>query len=135
MRPQPGNPSISQGCPEPVALLDIRKPALLEASAGTGKTYAIEHLSLRLLLENEDLDFSSILVLTFTEKAAGELKEKIRNRLAWRLTQGGLPAAAQARLKEAFLGFDRASIHTIHGFCQRVLRDYAFENKALFRRR
>ncbi|HLP42618.1 MAG TPA: UvrD-helicase domain-containing protein, partial [Fibrobacteria bacterium] len=121
------------GCPETVARLDLTRHGLLEASAGTGKTYAIEHLVLRMLLENDQLELPQILVLTFTEKAAGELKEKIRGRLAWRLAQGGLTPSARDRLRDAHLGFDRASIHTIHGFCQRVLRNYAFENNALFR--
>lgn len=120
------------GCPAAVAGLDLARHALLEASAGTGKTYAIEHLVLRLLLEN-DCELSQILVLTFTEKAAGELKEKIRARLAWRMAQGGLAPSALARLRDAHLSFDRAAIYTIHGFCQRVLRNYAFENNALFR--
>lgn len=121
------------GCPEVIAGLDLSQPALLEASAGTGKTYAIEHLTLRLLLETPRLELPSILVLTFTEKAAGELKDKIRARLAARLAQGGLPPEAEERLRRAHLEFDRASIHTIHGFCQRVLRKYAFETHALFR--
>lgn len=121
------------GCPEVISALDLSKPGLLEASAGTGKTYAIEHLVLRLLLETPDLELPSILVLTFTEKAAGELKDKIRARLAARLAQGGLPPGARERLRRAHLEFDRASIHTIHGFCQRVLRKYAFETRGLFR--
>ncbi|MDB5105117.1 MAG: recB [Fibrobacteres bacterium] len=125
-------PPSAVGRPEAIAGLDLSKPGLLEASAGTGKTYAIEHLVLRLLLESDTLELPNILVLTFTEKATGELKDKIRSRLAWRIAQGGLPAATLARLKYAHQNFDRASIHTIHGFCQRVLRKYAFENNALF---
>ena len=124
---------ISQGCPDVIAALDLKKSGLLEASAGTGKTYAIEHLVLRLLLEVPDLELPEILVLTFTEKATGELQDKIRARIASRLAQGGLSAAAAARLGRAHLEFDRASIHTIHGFCQRILRKYAFENNALFK--
>ncbi len=123
---------LSEGCPDVVAAWDLNQPGLFEASAGTGKTYAIEHLILRLLIECEDLDLEKILVLTFTEKATGELKEKIRNRIALRLKQGNLPPAIARRLKEALLGFDRASIHTIHGFCDRVLKKYAFENRSLF---
>ena len=119
--------------PEAIAALDLGKPGLLEASAGTGKTYAIEHLVLRLLIECEHIELPQILVLTFTEKATGELKDKIRARIAWRIAKGGLPEKAMERLKRAHLEFDRASIHTIHGFCQRVLRKYAFENNALFR--
>ncbi|MEO7426974.1 MAG: UvrD-helicase domain-containing protein, partial [Fibrobacteria bacterium] len=134
-----GNPQVTkdpvqaEGRPEAIAALDLSKPGLLEASAGTGKTYAIEHLVLRLLIEREPLELPQILVLTFTEKATGELKDKIRARIAWRIAQGGLPDKAMERLKRAHLEFDRAAIHTIHGFCQRVLRKYAFENNALFR--
>jgi len=130
--PTASGPTVA-GCPEVITGLDLSKPGLLEASAGTGKTYAIEHLVLRLLLETPDLELPSILVLTFTEKAAGELKDKIRARLATRLAQGGLPPGAHERLRRAHLEFDRASIHTIHGFCQRVLRKYAFETRGLFR--
>ncbi len=126
------SPYLSEGCPDVVAAWDLNQPGLFEASAGTGKTYAIEHLILRLLIECDDLDLEKILVLTFTEKATGELKEKIRNRIALRLKQGNLPTAIARRLKEALLGFDRASIHTIHGFCDRVLKKYAFENRSLF---
>jgi exodeoxyribonuclease V beta subunit len=125
--------AISEERPEAVAALDLSKPGLLEASAGTGKTYAIEHLVLRILIETETIELPQILVLTFTEKATGELKDKIRARIAWRIAQGGLPAKVMDRLRRAHLEFDRASIHTIHGFCQKVLRKYAFENNALFR--
>ena len=125
---------VDPGCPETIRALDLGRPALLEASAGTGKTYAIEHLVLRLLTERDerDLDLEGILVLTFTKKATGELKEKIRNRLAERLKAPDLPPALRGRLRDAWLNFDRASVFTIHGFCERVLRNYAFENRALF---
>ena len=119
-------------CPDTVAGLDLSKPAMLEASAGTGKTFAIEHLVLRLLIESENLELPSILILTFAEKAASEIKEKIRHRLAWRIDLGDLKPPALDRLKYALLNFDRASIYTIHGFCQRVLHKYAFENHSLF---
>ncbi len=122
----------AEGCPEVIASLDLGKPGLLEASAGTGKTYAMEHLVLRILLETPDIELPQILILTFTDKAAGDLKEKIRGRLATRLAQGGLPARSRERLRRAHLEFDRASIHTIHGFCRRVLKRYAFETHALF---
>ncbi len=125
--------SVTEERPEAIAALDLNKPGLLEASAGTGKTYAIEHLVLRILIETEHIELPHILVLTFTDKATGELKDKIRARIAWRIAKGGLPAKVMERLKRAHLEFDRASIHTIHGFCQRVLRKYAFENNALFR--
>lgn len=137
--PTPASPSpresaayLAKDCPEVIRGLDLDRPALLEASAGTGKTYAIEHLVLRLLSERA-LDLENVLVLTFTRKAAGELKEKIRARLATRLADGAdLPEALRSRLREAWLNFDKASVFTIHGFCERVLRNHAFENRALF---
>ena len=132
--PIPPDPALlAPGCPEGIRSLDLTRPAMLEASAGTGKTYAIEHLVLRLLTESEGLDLGWVLVLTYTDKATGELKEKIRARLGERSADAsGLPSGARARLREAFLNFDRACVFTIHGFCQRVLRNYAFENRALF---
>ena len=54
---------------------------LIEASAGTGKTYAIEHIVLNLLLNEKINSFDEILVVTFTEKATSELKERIRDRI------------------------------------------------------
>ncbi len=102
---------------------------IIEASAGTGKTYAIERLVLRLLTEKQ-LSLDQILVVTFTEKATGDLKGRLRTRL-----EGALKEAAEhrARLQEALDGFDQAHVYTIHGFCQRVLQEYAFENRHDFR--
>ncbi|MGR3178574.1 MAG: UvrD-helicase domain-containing protein, partial [Candidatus Anammoxibacter sp.] len=62
-----------QNCNE----IDLNKHALIEASAGTGKTYTIENLVVRMLLEKE-VNLENILLVTFTEKAAGELKTRIR---------------------------------------------------------
>ena len=60
--------------------LDYQKNAVIEASAGTGKTYTLEHIVKKLVLE-KGYDIRSILLVTFTEKAAGELKERIRKML------------------------------------------------------
>ena len=120
---------------------------LIEASAGTGKTYAITGLVLRLVLERT-LPISEILVVTFTEAATSELKDRIRKRLREALecltgagTQDELlekllqnltdRAAAKRRLTLALNDFDQASIFTIHGFCMRVLHDHAFESGML----
>ncbi len=121
---------------------------LIEASAGTGKTYAITGLFLRLLLE-EHLPVNEILVVTFTEAATEELKDRIRSRLLEAVSaftgktgqQGFAAELAQAtkypdpaleRLKEALRMFDEACIYTIHGFCRRVLHENAFESGSLF---
>ena len=125
----------------------------IEASAGTGKTWNICGLYLRLLLESR-LEVQRILVVTFTNAATAELRERIRLRivdtLAWlRAEQAGeaiasgddfverlLRAARDrhglqtddmlARLELALATFDEASIFTIHGFCQRALADTPF---------
>ena len=114
---------------------------VIEASAGTGKTYTLEHLIVQLLLEGVPLD--RMLVVTFTKKATLELLTRVRAKLAellaltqdharpgepfWELTPERLEL-----LRAALLSFDRATISTIHGFCQQVLKDAAFEGGRLF---
>jgi len=124
---------------------------LLEASAGTGKTFSIAHLVTRLVTEM-DIGIGKILVVTFTNAATAELRDRIRNRLrdADAALAGAEPdddvlttfvAAAEAtgdtdayrrRLRLALEGYDEAMIATIHGFCQRMLRENAFESGADF---
>lgn len=121
---------------------------LIEASAGTGKTYTLTGLFVRLLLE-KGLTVDQILVVTFTDAATEELRERIRKRLSdvagvlsgelepdeeleWDLQArfGGTDAAR--RLELALRNFDLAQIFTIHGFCQRMLGRNGFECSALF---
>ena len=136
---------------QPFHALEIepRGVNLVEASAGTGKTYAISTLFVRLLLERR-LSIDQILVVTFTEAATAELRDRIRRRLrdATRAFESGgsesdaeldalvrrsRDAEADRRWLEAALqSFDEAVISTIHGFCHRVLRDAAFESGVLF---
>ncbi|HLD68182.1 MAG TPA: UvrD-helicase domain-containing protein, partial [Pseudomonas sp.] len=116
--------------------------SLIEASAGTGKTWTLTALYARLLLEKQ-LSVAQILVVTFTTAATAELRERIRTRLAELLAvyeqgpgqdallnqlQAQYPGPANhRRLLLAVHGFDEAAIFTIHGFCQRALQDAAFE--------
>ncbi len=125
---------------------------LIEASAGTGKTFTISRLYLRLILE-KGLDVREILVVTFTEAATKELIDRIRGNLrqAHKLcSQGGkipgsvldgliddsLPATSLHRyrslLNRAIVRFDEAAIHTIHGFCRKILNEFSFETSSLF---
>ncbi len=115
---------------------------LIEASAGTGKTWTLTALYARLLLERQ-LSVGQILVVTYTTAATAELRERIRARLAELLAvYEGTPSedaflnrlharhpdeASRRRLLLAVHGFDEAAIFTIHGFCQRALQDAAFE--------
>ena len=116
---------------------------LIEASAGTGKTYNITRIYLRLLLE-EKLDVKKILVMTFTRAATEELRgriaREIRNALDnWgqfdkndsffaALTEKSTIDDAIPVLHNALLHLDEASIFTIHSFCKRVLAQQAFSS-------
>ncbi|MFT5474347.1 MAG: exodeoxyribonuclease V beta subunit, partial [Kiritimatiellia bacterium] len=124
----------------------------IEASAGTGKTYNLTTLYLRMVTECE-LPVSRILVVTFTEAAAAELRDRIRRRLneaalALEGKECDDPLVAElvariapdeerrrfslTQLRSALYGMDEAAIHTIHGFCNRVLRENAFETHVPF---
>lgn len=118
-------------------------PHLLEASAGTGKTFAIEHIFVRLVLEGMDLE--RILVVTFTRAATRELKTRIRSNLEkalasleeqraeWDYLNQYIGSEEAKRLLRDALGlFDRSQIFTIHGFCFRMLQEFAFEAKVGF---
>ena len=119
---------------------------LIEASAGTGKTYALTTLVARLIVE-EGFDIDRLLIVTFTISAAGELRTRVRRLLQasrraasaagvdddsqagrlqrhWRL-RGIEDEDALRRLKRAVRDLDRANITTIHGFCQRTLVEFA----------
>ena len=120
----------------------------IEASAGTGKTWNICGLYLRLLLQRA-LPVQQILVVTFTNAATAELRERIRTRIidtqrylksggtqaadpfvvaliATSFDNGGDLAEMLQRLDLALQTFDEAAIYTIHGFCQRALADLPF---------
>jgi len=112
--------------------IDLTRHGLIEASAGTGKTYTIENLVVRLLKEKDDVELENILLVTFTEKATSELKIRIREKLERELDDSSDTAKTAKKLRDTLDAFDKASIYTIHGFCQTVLRDFAFENSTAF---
>jgi len=105
---------------------------LIEASAGTGKTYSIEGLYIRLI--ESGLRPDQILVVTFTEAATSELRDRIRTRLrknqSMREKEGDSGKAGL--LRSAVLAFDTAAIFTIHGFCYRMLNEMAFETGSAY---
>ena len=118
---------------------------LIEASAGTGKTYSIANLFLHFILQGKKI--SEILVVTFTEAATKELRERVRSNLlkAFKVAihkdkdeqLGSILNSYDANdsikyLETAVLSFDQAAIFTIHGFCQRMLQENAFESMTLF---
>jgi len=132
--------------------IELSGSNLIEASAGTGKTFAIACLFLRLVVE-QGLVPENILVVTFTEAATKELKGRIRERLRLgrdflsdngvedefcsALLAGANPwwpgrETALERLDLALQTFDSAAISTIHGFCSRALQENAFESGSLY---
>ncbi|MCO5054526.1 UvrD-helicase domain-containing protein [Thermomonas sp.] len=142
--------------------LDDGGRSLVEASAGTGKTWTIAALYLRLLLERE-LTPRRIVVSTFTNAAAAELSERLRGKLLWALAEAESMAAGGTaddesasdrqwllqrwlgdanqcnkdvqRLQAALAEFDAAPISTLHALCARILAEHPFAAGALFRER
>ena len=125
--------------------------SLIEASAGTGKTYTIVNLYIRLLLGHgcEPLGVEQILVVTFTNAATGELKERIRQRLRKAYLDFFARASKDTfiqqlidqsdnveldcqRLALASKQMDEAAVYTIHGFCHKALTEHAFESGAMY---
>ena len=126
----------------------LKGTCLIEASAGTGKTYAITGLFVRLLLER-GLSVDQILVVTFTNAATEELKIRIRNRLMAARTkmltgktddpfiealfnQNREFRSGYQNLENGLRNFDQAGIYTIHGFCQKLIQENAFETGSHF---
>lgn len=128
----------------------LKGQRLIEASAGTGKTYSIALIFLRLILERK-LDVDQILVVTFTRAATEELRFRISSRLREALhffdkkeTESAdeilvkllseIPDKhdAATRLSDALARMDEAAVFTIHGFCQRMLQENSFESGSLF---
>lgn len=125
---------------------DLRAPltqgvTVLEASAGTGKTYTIAGLATRHVAEGLPVD--QLLVVTFTRLATGELRERVRERLVTaeralrtgvieddddlaRFLAGAEREARRDRLARAVASFDSATITTTHGFCLEALGSLGF---------
>jgi exodeoxyribonuclease V beta subunit len=139
--------------PQTDAFLDmpLAGTRLIEASAGTGKTYTLATIVTRLVVER-GMRIGQVLAVTYTEAATQELRERLRQRLSLlaRVAAGALlpdddaevalcrrlverqqqfedPVALRQRLQRAARELDTAAVHTIHGFCTRVLADHALE--------
>ena len=131
----------------------------IEASAGTGMTYTLQRLILRLIAE-EDVKISEFLVVTFTDAATAELSSRVREilrdaylatapgsegeparekkrqeleplLLKWR-GEGISEDVLHGRVDAALRDFGEVSIYTIHGFCRRMLQSWAFSGGTPF---
>ena len=151
---------MSQPAPLNPLTLPLHGSRLIEASAGTGKTFTIALLYVRLVLggqhSEDDTAFvrpltpPEILVVTFTNAATQELRERIRHRLVEaaavfrhqgedslllalrsQYPEATWPACAR-RLELAAEWMDEAAVSTIHSWCYRMLREHAFDSGSLF---
>ena len=136
--------------------IELQGVTLVEAAAGTGKTYNIQNLAARMIVE-KGFPINSIVIVTFTELAARELTDRLRivlenlsgylhnqpvdsreqkriGELIDRFDRVGIPRDQQRlRVDEALRDFDDNRVSTIHGFCGRVLSENAFESSVAFR--
>ncbi|WP_133480261.1 UvrD-helicase domain-containing protein [Cognatilysobacter segetis] len=146
-------PPVSHDAPDADAFLEmpLTGTRLIEASAGTGKTFTLATIVTRLIVER-GLRVGQVLAVTYTEAATQELRERLRQRLSLlaRVAAGTAldgddadvalcrtlverqqaledPIALRQRLQRAARELDTAAVHTIHGFCTRVLADHALE--------
>ncbi len=123
---------------------------LIEASAGTGKTYSIAAIFLRLVLEGAPVE--TILTVTFTKSATAELKNRLLEflRTAKKILEDNIKPEKETpvfkivsqyqndreesirKLRRAITNFDRSSVFTIHGFCSKIVRENAFESGSRF---
>ena len=133
---------------------NIHKNYLLEASAGTGKTFSIENIVVRLLIENNPLTIEQILIVTFTRAATRDLKLRIHGSILSavdflrnaknglsnytsstidylsKIVEEGIDSINMAlrNLERAVCSFDLSQIYTIHGFCAQMLSENIFES-------
>lgn len=134
-----------------VTKVQLQGSNLIEASAGTGKTYSIAILALRLLVE-KDISIQQLLMVTFTKAAVAELEQRIRLFIRYgyqvalqqevkdekinyivkqEIKKSGVKLVLD-RLKKAVLSLDETSALTIHSFCQQTLTQFAFETGQAF---
>lgn len=102
----------------------------IDASAGTGKTYTIQQLVAKLVRGENGLagiPLSKILIVTYTDKATGELRDRIRQKMEDCLAEENMEC-----YREALQNIHTAPIFTIHSFCQKVLHDFAYEAGSSF---
>lgn len=127
--------------------LSLRGKFFIEASAGSGKTFSMEQVFVRLLLDTDPLCLSQILIVTFTKEAtkeiAGRIRKAIRSSIVALENSEHISEVAYIQaikegdslkkkmailnLTHALHSFDEANIYTIHGFCLAMLSKFAFE--------
>ena len=107
----------------------LEKPLMLEASAGTGKTYTLTRLVLAYLLY-QNIPIDKILVITFTRNATAELKDRMGQLLRESLDNPDLPDKIKEKIIQIIADFDNLNIMTINGFLQQIFQNSSLETAA-----
>lgn len=113
---------MSKPTKEQQAAIDSRGKVIVSASAGSGKTFVMIQKLVGAIENGADLD--EVLAVTFTKKAAAQMKEKLRGELIKRMENAD--GQKKARLKVQLSKIAAADISTIHSLCARLLRTYFY---------
>jgi ATP-dependent helicase/nuclease subunit A len=105
---------------------DLDKTFFVEAGAGSGKTRSLVDRMIALLQAGR-CEIGTLAAVTFTRKAAAELRGRFQIKLEQGAADEGLAKAARARLGRALQNLERCSIGTVHSFCARLLRERPLE--------
>jgi len=107
------------------AIAERRRNVLVDAGAGTGKTSLVVERFVDMVAPTggaAPVPIERLAAITFTRKAAGDLRLRIRERLLAALAQPALAAERSSQLRAALAGLDTAYVGTIHSFADRLLR-------------
>ena len=110
--------------PEQIAAIEATGKTIVSASAGSGKTTVMIEKIIRCI--QKDCDVSQILAVTFTKKAAAQMKEKLSGALIQAINYEGTEPNNRKRLKEQLVKVPNADISTIHSFCSKLIRSHFF---------
>lgn len=111
--------------PEQQDAIDAKGRVIVSASAGSGKTTVMIEKMIRLILDG--LDVLDVLAVTFTKKAASQMKEKLKKKLIERINAPETTVEEKKRLKAQLANVPTASVSTIHSFCSSLIRANFFE--------
>src|SRR5712691_8061122 len=122
----PHNKGPADQAQRDAAIGERARNVLIDAGAGTGKTTLLADRLVEMVAPERSnsvpISIERIAAITFTRKAAGELKLRVRERLLSGLARCDPPSARANLLRKALSGLDTAHISTIHSFCDRLLR-------------
>ncbi len=106
---------------EQLRAIEAEGKVIVSASAGSGKTTVMIEKIIRLILSGTEVN--EILAVTFTKKAAAQMKEKLSKALVDKINEG---VASRGKLKEQLAGVANADISTIHGYCSKLIKRYFY---------